>query len=101
MLSLFSSNQLFEMLQESKPKKQMKIKQNNLFYCIKGLEYLHQKGIAHRDIKPENILIDKKLKIKLCDFGFSSKSKNDSGKFILFDSALPVGSPEYNPPEVT
>lgn len=50
-----------------------------MVYVLKGVEYLHSKGIAHRDIKPENILIDKKLKIKLCDFGFSARCRNDKG----------------------
>jgi len=25
---------------------------------LKGLEFIHAKGIAHRDLKPENILVD-------------------------------------------
>jgi len=33
------------------------------------LKYMSKKNICHRDIKLENILIDKKLNIKLIDFG--------------------------------
>lgn len=32
---------------------------------------MHSKKYIHRDIKPENILIDSKLNVKICDFGFS------------------------------
>lgn len=38
------------------------------FQIMKGVEYMHSKGIFHRDIKPENILI-KDQTIKLADFG--------------------------------
>ncbi len=34
-----------------------------------ALDYAHQKGIVHRDIKPANILLDRKLKPFLADFG--------------------------------
>ena len=40
---------------------------------IKGVEYLHNKGIAHKDIKLENFLLDKNLTLKIGDFGLSSK----------------------------
>jgi serine/threonine protein kinase len=36
-----------------------------------ALEYAHAEGVVHRDIKPENILLDKKGRVKIADFGLS------------------------------
>jgi serine/threonine protein kinase len=43
---------------------------------VKAIEFLHENNLIHRDIKPENILLDKKDKIKLCDFGSCTDIKN-------------------------
>lgn len=60
-----------------------------------GLKYLHDRGIVHRDIKPENILlIDKKLRVKLGDFGLAKIIGEDS-----FTTTL-CGTPSYVAPEI-
>ena len=64
------------------------------YQIIKGVEYIHSKGIAHRDLKPENLLLDKDKKIKIIDFGLSN----------YFDGIqkleTPCGSPCYASPEM-
>ena len=36
---------------------------------VKGIRYLHKKGIVNRDLKPHNILVDKQGKVlKITDF---------------------------------
>ncbi|PWY77155.1 Pkinase-domain-containing protein [Aspergillus sclerotioniger CBS 115572] len=62
---------------------------------LEGLKYLHDRGIVHRDIKPENILVtDKKLTVKLGDFGLAKIIGEDS-----FTTSL-CGTPSYVAPEI-
>lgn len=49
-----------------------------LFNLISAVKWLHSQGIIHNDLKPENIMIENNLHIKIIDFGFSIKKKNDS-----------------------
>ena len=57
--------------------------------------------MAHRDFKSENLLFSKSGTLKLGDFGFSAKLLDEKGSRNIFDANTYVGSPEYNPPELT
>eukprot|EP01022_Parablepharisma_sp_SALTPOND_P001961 TRINITY_DN1080_c0_g1_i1.p2 TRINITY_DN1080_c0_g1~~TRINITY_DN1080_c0_g1_i1.p2 ORF type:complete len:352 (+),score=22.30 TRINITY_DN1080_c0_g1_i1:311-1366(+) len=65
-----------------------------------GLDFLHSKGIAHRDIKPENLLLNSSLNLVIADFGSAARYRNEENKTMEFDSAVIVGSQEYNAPEI-
>ena len=57
-----------------------------------GLAILHANGFCHCDIKPDNILLDKKFRACICDFGLS-KYKKDNINNEKF------GTPPYMAPE--
>lgn len=38
---------------------------------VRGVDYLHSRGLAHRDLKSENLLIDSEGCLKIADFGTS------------------------------
>ncbi len=48
-----------------------------------ALDYAHSEGLVHRDLKPANLMIDRRGRLKLADFGISS-AINDA-RARLFD----------------
>eukprot|EP00775_Hariotina_reticulata_P009871 gene9871-10029_t len=65
---------------------------------LRGLEYLHQKGIMHRDIKGANILIASNGTVKLADFG-ASKEIEDLATIGSGSKSI-RGTPYWMAPEV-
>lgn len=61
---------------------------------LKGVRFLHDKGVMHRDLKPENVLLGGN-EVKICDFGLA----------VRLGAAIPyipggVGTIWYKAPEV-
>lgn len=57
-----------------------------------GMNWLHCNNptFIHRDLKSSNLLIDDKLKVKVCDFGLSQVKEHGT---MLRDDDLARGTP--------
>lgn len=64
-----------------------------LFHSLQALKFLHANGVIHGDIKPSNLLIDKRGRIKLGDFGMARRAGNEDGSLLK-------GTTKYMAPEV-
>ncbi len=74
-----------------------------------ALQYAHDVGIVHRDIKPENILLDRRGRVKVADFGLAklvgvgneliSENGTAAGSAALTEAGKIIGTPNYIAPE--
>jgi tetratricopeptide (TPR) repeat protein/predicted Ser/Thr protein kinase len=64
-----------------------------------ALQYAHDEGIVHRDIKPENVLLDKKGRVKIADFGLAKILGREPQDFHLTGAGQIMGTPNYMAPE--
>lgn len=65
--------------------------------CV-AVRHAHDAGFMHRDIKPGNVLIDRRSRIKVGDFGLARMS-TDTSTSRLTRHGWAVGTPHYIAPE--
>ncbi|MEZ6131447.1 MAG: serine/threonine-protein kinase [Planctomycetaceae bacterium] len=64
-----------------------------------ALQFAHDEGVVHRDIKPENILIDKRGRVKIADFGLARLLGKPADLPTLTRTHQLLGTPTYMAPE--
>jgi len=64
-----------------------------------ALEYAHGEGVIHRDIKPGNILVDRKGRVKIADFGVSKLVGPAAQAIQLTQPDHVLGTMHYMAPE--
>jgi serine/threonine protein kinase len=61
-----------------------------------GMSYAHQKGILHKDIKPQNVMVTKKNKVKIMDFGIAETVRTSMSRI---QNSTSSGTLVYMSPE--
>jgi serine/threonine protein kinase len=64
-----------------------------------ALQFANDEGIVHRDIKPENILLDKKGRVKIADFGLAKLLGKTATDVSLTGTQQAMGTLHYMAPE--
>jgi len=64
-----------------------------------ALQFAHDEGVVHRDIKPENILLDRKGRVKIADFGIAKVLDQPPQDIALTGAKDVVGTAPYMAPE--
>ena len=60
-----------------------------------GLQEAHEQSVVHRDIKPSNVMLDRRGRVKIMDFGLAAVADRTR----LTKSGTTLGTPAYMSPE--
>ena len=65
----------------------------SLAHGLRALKFLHANGVVHGDIKPSNMMLDRRKRVKIGDFGLARRASDDDGSLLK-------GTTKYMAPEV-
>lgn len=68
-----------------------------MLQAAQALDFAHNHGVIHRDIKPANILIERKGRVCLADFGLAKQLSGLDRSLTMSGTAM--GTPEFMSPE--
>ncbi|HEY3969571.1 MAG TPA: protein kinase [Planctomycetaceae bacterium] len=64
-----------------------------------ALQFAHDAGVVHRDIKPANILVDRRGRVKIADFGLAKLLGHEHAEQVLTSTHQVMGTLRYMAPE--
>ncbi|EKM49868.1 uncharacterized protein PHACADRAFT_106421, partial [Phanerochaete carnosa HHB-10118-sp] len=67
-----------------------------LNHIARGMEYLHQEGIAHGDLRGVNVLVDDDETARITDFGLAVYVNGHSQNY----ASMRTGNPQWLAPEI-
>jgi len=76
------------------PRPRLKLVLALVVQIVDALRSAHESGVVHRDIKPDNIMITRKGKVKITDFGIAHMSEST----VTLSGSI-VGTLKYMSPE--
>lgn len=63
-----------------------------------ALAFAHEEGIVHRDIKPSNVMLDRRGRVKVADFGLAKALNLETT--VMTRSDVTLGTADFVAPEV-
>ena len=69
------------------------------YQILRGLKVIHSANVIHRDLKPSNLLVNDNCDLKICDFGLSRIS-NDNSFPVVSTLTEYVATRWYRAPEI-